>query len=288
MKLTDPTFIRRLESLYLLARKVLGGRLQADRKTTKKGSGITFADYSEYSFGDDHRAIDWRIYARLEQLMIKMFELEEEMTLYLLLDVSRSMRSKFDYARQLAAALGYIALSGLDQVVIYAIGTELSPILEPAHGRGRILPMLRSLEQTEIQGRDSRFNACCRAFQARHSRRGMMVIVSDFLFPDGFDEGLSFLQWNGHEVFALQVQDQQDLTCAIRGDAELACIETDACQRVTITTAEAAAYEAAVAQWNRDLQRACAKRGIGMAFTTPELPFDDVIQRILRRGGLVA
>ena len=81
MLLTDPAFIRRLESLYLLARKVLGGTLQADRKSTKKGVGITFADYSEYSIGDDHRAIDWRVYARLEQLMIKLFELEEDVTI---------------------------------------------------------------------------------------------------------------------------------------------------------------------------------------------------------------
>jgi len=288
MNLTDPTFIRRLESLYLLARKVLGGRLQADRKTTKKGSGITFADYTEYGFGDDHRAIDWRVYARLQQLMIKMFEIEEEMTLYLMLDVSRSMQSKFDYARQLTAALAYIALSSLDQVVLYAVGADLKPILEPAHGRGRILPMLRALEQVKVEGVDSRFNACCRTFQARHSRRGMVVPVSDFLFPDGFEDGLSFLQWNGHEIFVLQVQDERDLSCHIRGDADLTCIETGSRQRVTVTPSDAEKYEAAIQQWNQDLERVCAKRGIGQAFTTPEVSFDDVIQRILRRGGLVA
>ena len=105
---TDSAFIRRLESLYLIARRVLGGSLQADRKSTRKGTGITFADYAEYSLGDDYRAIDWRVYARTEDLVIKLFEIEEDTTIYLLLDCSHSMASKFTEARQLAAALGYI------------------------------------------------------------------------------------------------------------------------------------------------------------------------------------
>ena len=94
--LTDPAFIRRLDSLYLLARKVLGGTLQADRKSTKKGTGITFADYAEYYYGADYRAIDWRVFAKFESLVIKLFELEEDATIYLLVDCSNSMENKFD------------------------------------------------------------------------------------------------------------------------------------------------------------------------------------------------
>ena len=92
--LTDPAFIRRLDSLYLLARKVLGGSLQAERRSTHKGTGITFADYAEYYYGADYRAIDWRVYARFDSLVIKLFELEEDATVYLLVDSSRSMESK--------------------------------------------------------------------------------------------------------------------------------------------------------------------------------------------------
>lgn len=288
MRLTDPAFIRRLESLYLLARKVLGGQLQADRRTIRKGSGITFADYSEYSFGDDHRAIDWRVYGRLETLMIKLFEVEEDMTLYLVLDTSRSMAGKFDYARQLAAALGYIALSNTDRLVVYGMSDKLEMLLAPCHGRGQILPFLRSLEQVPTGGVDTDFNSCAKMIPLRHRKRGMVVVVSDFLFPSGFDDGLSLLSWHGHDVFCIQVQDESDRKCDLKGDVELQCVETGGLQRVTVTSREVAMYEQAIADWNASLAKACARRQIGLVSTLSVVPFDEVVQKILRHGGLVA
>lgn len=286
--LTDPSFIRRLESLYLLARKVLGGTLQADRKSTKKGSGITFADYAEYKLGDDFRSIDWRVYARFESLVIKLFEIDEDATIYILLDCSHSMRSKFLYARQLAAALGYIALHCLDQLVVYGMADKLNPLLAKCRGRGNVLPFLRSLEEAETFGGDTDFSACCREFQARHRRKGVVIVVSDFLFPDGFDDGLRFLNWNRHEVFSLQAQDDNDRKCDWKGDVDLHCVETHARHKVTITPREARLYEQAVASWNDDLRKCCARRGIGLASTTTDVSFEVIIQDILRRGGLVA
>ena len=120
--LTDPAFIRKLDGLYLLARKVLGGSLQSDRKSTKKGAGITFADYAEYHLGDDFRSIDWRVYARFEQLVVKLFEIDEDATVYILLDESHSMKSKFLFARQLGAALGYIALVRSNNFAVRSMG----------------------------------------------------------------------------------------------------------------------------------------------------------------------
>jgi len=288
MKLTDPEFIKRLDSLYLLARKVLGGTLQADRKSTKKGAGVTFADYSEYYYGADYRAIDWRIFARFESLVVKLFELEEDATIYLLVDASRSMESKFLYARQLAAALGYIGLNSLDRVAVYTLGETLTPLLDACRGRGNVLPLLRGLEHAQTHPGDTRFNACCRVFQARHTRRGMVLVLSDFLFPEGFDDGLKFLGFHGHDVYALQVQDKQDTECDLKGDVDLECVETLARQRVTVSPREAKMYEQAVANWNESLRLCCARQRIGLASTTPEAPFERVIQDILRRGGLVA
>ncbi len=288
MLLTDPAFIRRLECLYLLARKVLGGTLQADRKSTKKGAGITFADHSEYSWGDDYRAIDWRIYARMETLMIKLFEVEEDVTLYVLLDASRSMESKFTYARQLAAALAYIALHSMDQVVIYAMSDRLEPILPPTLGRGKSLGMLQALEQATLQDGDSRFNQAVRQLRRRHGKRGMVIPISDFFFPQGYQEGLQFLQWHKHEIFCMQTLDPEELQCHLKGDIELECVETRQRRKITVTGQETRAYEAAMAQWNADLQQFCARQGIGLSRATTDIPFDRIIQNILRRGGLVA
>lgn len=286
--LTDPTFIRKLDGLYLLARKVLGGSMQADRKSTKKGSGITFADYAEYHPGDDFRSIDWRVYGRFEQLVVKLFEIDEDATVYILLDESPSMKSKFLTARQLAAGIGYIALHMLDQLCVYGLADRLQPILERTRGRGKVLPFLRGLEDATTFGSDTNFTACAREFQARHRRKGIIVVISDFLFPSGFDDGLKFLQWNRHEVFCLQVQDENDTKCDWKGDVELTCVETGQRQRLTITPREAKLYEQAVADWNESLRKCCAKRGIGLASTTPRVPFEAVITDILRRGGLVA
>jgi uncharacterized protein (DUF58 family) len=288
VSLTDPAFIRQLDALNLLARRVLRGSLQADRRTQRRGTGITFADYAPYNFGDDYRAIDWKIYARTEELLIKLFEVEEDTTVFILLDCSRSMAAKFDYARKLAAALGYIALNGLDRVVVHSLSERLGSIVDSARGRGKVFPFLRDLEAVETLGSDSDFTGCVRSFSARHRKKGVVLVISDFFFPGGFEEGLRFLQWSGHDVFALQVNDPADLECPWLGDLELECVETAARQRVTITEKEAKIYREAIAAWNASLRDECARRGVGLASTTSDVPFEVVIQSMLRKGGLVA
>lgn len=286
--LTDPAFIRRLDSLYLLARKVLGGSLQADRRSMQRGTGTTFADYAEYYYGADYRAIDWRVFGRFETLVIKLFELEEDATIYLLLDASHSMANKFFYTRQLAAALGYIALRSLDRLAVYAMADTLSPLLDVCRGSAKSLQFLRALENATTLGGATQFTPCTRVFQARHQRRGLVIVLSDFLFPQGFDDGLRYLQFNKHEVYCLQIQDENDTRCSARGDMELECVETGQRRRVTISPREARRYEQAVAAWNERLRKTCAQSGIGLASTSPAVPFEDVIQDMLRRGGLVA
>jgi len=286
--LTDPAFIRRLDTLYLLARKVLGGSLQAERRSTKKGTGVTFADYAEYYYGADYRAIDWRVYARFESLVIKLFELDEDATVYILVDASMSMESKFLYARRLAAALGYITLKSLDRLVVYGLSDRLDTVLNACRGGSKIPEFLHSLEAAKTFGSDTNFTTCARMFQARHTRRGLVIVLSDFLFPGGFEEGLRFLQFHRHDVFCLQVQDEGDTRCELKGDIELECVETTKRKRVTISPREARQYEKAVANWNDGLRAFCAKAGIGLAYTTTAPPFESVLQDILRRGGLVA
>jgi uncharacterized protein (DUF58 family) len=262
--------------------------LQADRKSPHKGAGLTFADYSEYSLGDDYRAIDWRVYARFEQLVIKLFEVEEDLSLSLLIDASPSMASKWTYARELAAAIGYIALQNNDRVSVDRFADVSERILEASHGRGRIFPFLRSLENATIFGKDSDLATCAKVLQARTKKRGMVVLISDFLFPEGADAAFKLLQGHGHEVFAIQVQDDGDRRCTWRGDCELDCVESGQRVRVTITPDVAKRYEQAVLDLNDQLRKTCARRGVGLVSTTSAVPFEDIIQGILRRGGLVA
>jgi uncharacterized protein (DUF58 family) len=287
-ELTGAAFIRRLESLFLLVRKVLGGSMQADRKSTRKGTGITFADYAEYRHGDDYRAIDWRVYARFDELVVKLFELEEDATVYVLLDLSHSMAAKTGIARRLAAALGYIGLNCQDRVAAYGMADELRPLLEPSRGRAHVLPFLRSLESAAGFGKDTDFTGCMRTLQARRGRKGLVVVISDFFFPTGFEEGLKRLSSLGHDVHALQVLSAGDLTCEQKGDVELECVESGARKRVTITAREADAYAKAVSDWNDRLRGECARQGIGFTRTLADAAFDEVIRTILQRGGLAS
>jgi len=285
--LTDPDFIRKLETLHLLARKVLGGMLRADRRSEKKGAGILFADHAEYSLGDDYRAIDWHIFGRLGELMIRLYEMEEDTSIHLLVDLSRSMRTKSLYARQLAASLGYIALANADRLAVWGLADALRPIVEPTHGKGRVLAMLRALEGAECFGADTRLSACARSFRLRTRRRGVCVILSDFFMGD-WEEGLRLLRHARHEVFCLQVIDPDEQRCDWRGDVELECVETGRRRRLTIGPSEAAAFARAVQDWNERLRRHCARNEIGFARAGIDVPFEQVIGKILRQGGLVA
>ena len=286
MSLTDSAFISRLESLFLLARRVLGGSLQADRKSNRKGTGITFADYSDYNLGDDFRAIDWQVYAKTDELFIKLFEMEEDVTVYILLDGSHSMQSKFLEAKQLAAAIGYIALNCHDRVVPYTMADKLEPVMDPSRGRGAILPFLRALDEAGTFGKDTQFIDCVKELQARHTKKGIVLVVSDFLFPGGFNEGLRLLQGMKHDTFCIQIHDPADLTCDLKGDVELECVETKKSNRVTVTKREAKAYEKAMSEWNEKLQATCLERGIGYISTESTDKFDETVTNIIRTGGL--
>src|SRR4030081_2077174 len=120
--LLDPQFLARLEQLELVSRKIFLGRLKGERRSKRKGQSVEFADYRNYVIGDDLRFLDWNLYARLPRLFIRLFMEEEDLHFYFLLDNSLSMGfgtpTKLHYAKEIAAALGFIGLVNLDRVVL--------------------------------------------------------------------------------------------------------------------------------------------------------------------------
>lgn len=286
-KLTDPDFIRKLEMLSLLSRKVLAGGGRADRRTLKKGSGINFADYAEYSPGDDYRNIDWNIRARLGSLVIKLFEMEEDMRVYILLDLSHSMKTKLYFAKQLAAAFGYIALNRMDRLFVFGLSDQFEEVQSSAHGRAMILPLLRNLEQVETFGHGTDLKHCIKTFQARRPRPGMCIVISDFLTPGGWDEAFDQLVFNKHDVFCVQTVDPAEQNFELRGDVRLECVESGQIRDVTVGPLEAKRFNEALREWNHALAKSCAKRGIGLSQAAITVPFDTVIREILARGGIM-
>lgn len=286
--LTDPDFISQLEMLSLLTKRVLGGSLKADRASDKKGSGIKFADYSEYKFGDDYRSIDWKVYGRLETLIIKMFEIEEDVSINIFLDTSPSMMAKLDYAKKISAALGYIALKNMDRLAIFGVNDQLEVIQQPCHGKVNIFPMLRALEALEPGGEDTNLFDCLQEFYHRKPRKGVSVFISDFFIKSGYQKALDQLKWFKHDVYCIQIQDSKEISCDWKGDVTLQCIESNATKKITISPIEAKKYQKAVEKWNADFLTYCAKHEIGCCYTLTDQPFESVIQLILRQGGLVS
>lgn len=286
--LKDQEFIRKLEMLSLLARKILGGKLKADRKTPKKGSGINFADYAEYNHGDDYRNIDWNIYARLEQLVVKLFEIEEDTAVYVMLDLSPSMRKKEIYAKKLAAALSYIALNGLDRLCVYGVADALESVLPMSHGRGKIFTMLDAVEGAPIFGNDTTFDEAFKNFRSVNKKPGLCVIISDFFIPGGIGGILDGLLWSKNEIFCIQVLDAEEIRCSLHGDVELECIETGSRKKITVSPFEARKYEEEIRKWNQLIKTECARKGVGFLQAMTDVPFEDVIQNVLRRRGLLS
>ena len=159
MPLFNTDFLKKLEYLSLVSKRVFRGSLLAQRRTKQLGGGIEFADHREYSSGDDFRYLDWNVYARHGELLLKRFQEEEDLHVYLLLDCSRSMAfgapAKFDLARQVTAALAYIALADLDRVAVVAYAADIVADFPLTRGKNRILSLLKFLDNLETAGTDT-------------------------------------------------------------------------------------------------------------------------------------
>ncbi len=207
--LFDSDFLKKLEYLSLVSRRVFRGQLLAQRRTMQLGGGIEFADHREYYPGDDFRYLDWNVFARHDELLLKRFQEEEDLHVYLLLDCSRSMAFgdpvKFDYARQVAAALGYIALADLDRVAVVAYAGDIVADLPLTRGKGRILSLLKFLEGLQTQGTVTDLARVVKNFVHRGQRRGLAVVLSDLFDPKGFQGGLDLLRHHRYEPHVVHI-----------------------------------------------------------------------------------
>jgi uncharacterized protein (DUF58 family) len=288
----DETFLRRLESLRVVTKRASLGQLRADRKSRRAGAGIEFADHRDYVAGDDPRVIDWNLYGRLERLLVRLHEEDEDLAIDVLVDTSASMGvgtpPKLDLAAQVSAALAYVGLAGLDRVAVTAVGDGLREALPPARGKAHVLPLLRFLDGLEAGGRTS-LGAAARAFVARRARapRGLVVVVSDFYDPAGYREALDLLRFARLELVVIQVSAPEEAHPALRGEVTIADAETGEERDVTISPSALAAYERRHATLLRGLEAFCRERAIPCFTVSSDDAFDAVVLRVFRAGGLL-
>lgn len=286
----DEAFLKKLEYLYIVSQKIVSGGARAERKTRIVGSGLEFADYRTYSAGDDLRNIDWKIYARTEKLFLRLFEEEEDLYIYFLIDSSKSMTlgkpDKWSYAKRVAAALGYIGLSNLDRVCIIPFSSKLDGRLPPSRGKAQIFKIFDFLSALE-PGVHTSLGEAFRTFVTQNKRRGIAVVISDFYDPRGFEEGLNFLRYHKFEPMVIHLADDRELDANFRGDLQLVDCETGEIADVTVTPAMMREYRAAFEAYCAQLEDYCVKRQI-LYFRAPiQIPFDELILRVFRAGGFL-
>jgi len=203
----DAAFLSELEGLRMLSRKIFRGQMRGERRSRNKGQSVEFVDYRAYLKGDDLRRIDWNLYGRLERYYIKLFEEEEDLRLYILLDCSASMDygtpNKFDYARKLAAALAYIVLANLETVAVSVFAGDYHPLSTPVRGKGKDPSDPAQAQPAGGRWRQPALGATAR-FCAHTRKSGLVVVISDFFTSEGI-EAISPLLGGGHQIELLQV-----------------------------------------------------------------------------------
>lgn len=290
--LFDEEFQRRLEVLAIVSRRLVTGRTRAERRSRKTGSGIEFADHRQYAPGDDFRYLDWNLYARTGRLLLRLYEEEEDLSVYVLLDVSRSMAvgepvSKLSYAKKIAAALGYIALANLDRVSFVPFSDEVVGRMAPTRGKNRIFKAFSFLRPLEAKGKTGTAEAM-KTFVAQNKRRGVAILISDLYDPDGFEGGINTLRYHKFEPYVIQVYDPVEVRPPLHGDVRLVDSETGEVREVTITPRVLERYAAAHAAYRARIEDFCTQKQVPFHATSTAVPFDDAILDILRRGGLLA
>jgi uncharacterized protein (DUF58 family) len=299
----DSAFLAKLERLHLLSRRTFPGQSRADRRSRKLGSSLEFADYRNYSPGDDLRSIDWNIYGRLDKLFLKLFEEEEDLHIYLLVDTSASMRwrageprtghalrpAKIELARRIAGTLAYIGLANLDRINIHYFAERLGADLGLGRGKSHFHRALQFLAQPppKLAGQTN-LAASLREFGQRMKNRGLVVVISDFFDPRGYEEALNYLLYQRFELQLIQVLDPAELDPLLLGDVRLTDSESGEVYEATVNESLARAYRREIETFCAGLERFCRRRQIGFRQALTARSAEEFVLQAMRGGnGLV-
>lgn len=287
--LLDPAFLKRLDRLAIVARRAVVGKASAERRSKRKGTSVEFADFRSYVAGDDFRHIDWNLYGRLGQLFLRLFVAEEDLDVRIYVDRSKSMLfghpSKLEYAKRIAAALAYLGLRRQDRVALSTFGESMDPGLPPNRGHARIFRFFEYLESIEAAGVTD-FRTTFRRGLPK-GRRGAAVVISDFLTPEGFADGLKAVAGTSMQVALVQVAAPEEISPSRVGDLELVDVETGAKVPVTVTPRILQAYRRTYVAFCEDVRSFARRFQMSYVHAPTDVPFEKLIFDVLQQGGIV-
>jgi len=305
--LLTPELLRRLEQFQLLAARRAKSSAKGERRSRARGQSVEFADYRNYAHGDDFRYLDWNLYGRLERLFVKLYEEERELPVRIFLDASESMTfgepRKFDFARQIAAAIGYVALCGFDRVSVLpfpdssegngpadsdkaenrAFEAAARGALRAVRGKKSSMQFFRNLSALSAGGA-AQFNQALRRGALEARQAGVAIVLSDFLDPAGYEVGFNALIGRGFQVSAVQILAPDELTPITYGDLRLVDSETGGLQEVTFGKYRLKAYQQTVQNFIQRLREYCRPRGIHFFSVSSETSLETLLLKQLREA----
>lgn len=297
-KLLDPTLMRRLDQMSIAAKSRIRGTIQGKSRSRDLGSSMEFADYRLYTPGDDIRQLDWHAFGRTGKPFIKLFMDEQELQVNLWLDASKSMDfgrgegadslrlSKWEYARQLAAGIGYVSLNRFDRVSAAAFTTHMTKQQKLLRGKGSSLRLFEFLASCQTEGTGD-IGAVFQNPSILPRQAGMTWLFSDFLYEQGIEESLKYLLAAKQEVVAVQVLAPEELNPDLTGELRLIDSESGAAREVAMSSKVLQAYREAALQYTQTLKAFCYEQGITYLLAVTNVPPGDFLLGELRRSGLV-
>lgn len=287
-------FLRKLEYLRVVSRRLHTGRFAALQRSRKLGSGIDFADHRPYTPGDDFKDIDWNLFGRLDRLMIRLAEEETELNLYLLVDRTASMGfgtpSKALYAARVASALAYVALAHLDRVHLFPFGADLLPPLHPPRHKAQVVNVYRHLASTGV-GPEGDLAAPLRSFAGVARSRGVAVVVSDFQKP--WREGIDLLRFRRFDVALVHVyapeEDPEVLASTMRRGQEVLIRGAEGGRplRVRLGDRDLRRYAEVFAAHGEGLSSYARAHNLFYAHARSDHPFEELVLETFRGGRLL-
>lgn len=288
-ELLPPNLLARLERMELVSRKVFRGRLKGERRSRRKGQSVEFADFRNYSPGDDLRFVDWNLYARLDKLFLKLFMEEEDLHVYFLIDASPSMNfgepTKFFAAQQIAAALAFVGMCRGDRVKVEFLGANngASPVLRGKSQLHRLTDYIQSVEPVYATG----LLPSIKQFCLRNSNRGIVVLLSDLMDKSGYEAGLRLLIGQQMDLFLLHLLSPEEMEPKFSGDLKLVdCEDLDETE-ISVSSPLLKKYKETLGAFVDQARRFCAKRGIAYLLSRSDQGAEILVGQYLRERGLV-
>lgn len=281
-KIIDDDFIGRLETLGLWLKNQMTGYFGGNHKTSAYGSTVEFADYREYTPGDDLRRIDWNLFSRFDKYFIRLFTDERQMHNQILIDGSASMEDgegKAEYALKAAAALGYLSVQGMDRTSIKMIkGVSLVNVGQRITGKESFYSTVNELENIKFEG-DADIGMAIKNNPEIGFDDGLTVIVSDFFTESDWKQAVDYLLYKKREVLLVQVLTPAEANPDYFGrmqllDAESVDIDDRKNMRMRITKSEYKAYLQALSEYLEDMKQFCRSRNVGYVTVNSAKPIE--------------